>query len=214
MHKKSKTISKIEMLSNDRLLDNQSWKIKGLLFGLMLTITCIPLSAQNNETTTTTTTKSVAVPVVQVPAVTESVSTTTKTFAKTRTLYLRTSYHGAIKNSSHVFIRPNGRIYDEDGDYVGHLTDLNGDDLKSIPDDHRYKIRNLKGTVIASTKLTDDFDSDRTVTLARQDTTGHLIVETTETTSVTSAPVAPVVVATPVQSTTTTTTSATPVNNP
>lgn len=187
----------------------QSWKTKGFLLGSILMATCLPLVAQNNETTTTTT-RAVTAPVVQPTVNATEVVSTTRTSAKTRTLYLRSSYHGSIKNGSQVFIRPNGRIYDQDSDYVGHLTDLDGDDLKTIPVDHRYKIRNLKGTVIASTKLSDSFDSDRTVTLARQDMSGNLIVETIETTSVTTAPV--VVPVAPVQSsTTTTTTQSTPV---
>lgn len=172
----------------------------------------LPLIAQNNETTVTTTTQSVAAPVVQSPPGT-TVSTT-KSSAKERTLYLRTSYHGEIKNSSQVFIRPNGRIYDEEGTYVGHLTDLNGDDLTVIPDDHRYKIRNLHGTVIASTKMSSDFDSDRTISLARQDADGHVILETIETTTTTTTPVIPVVPTTPVQSSTTTTTTQAPDKQP
>lgn len=183
------------------------WKRKGFLFGVILTSSCLPLVAQTEMTTTTTTASTpVVAPVVVQPAAT-TVSTT-KVTTQMRTLFLRDIYQGSVKNGSQVFVRPNGKIYDQDGDYVGHLTDLNGDDIRSIPLDHRYKIRNAKGTIIASTKLTPAYDSGRTITLARQDSNGQLIAEAVETTRVTTTP-APVVVPTPVQSSTTTTTTTT-----
>ncbi|PAW79154.1 MAG: hypothetical protein B9S32_04145 [Verrucomicrobia bacterium Tous-C9LFEB] len=185
---------------------HRGWSTKGFLFGAVLMATCLPLVAQNSETTTTTTTKAVAVPVVQTPvSTTESV--TTKTSVQTRTLYLRASYHGQVKNGNQVFIRPSGRIYDVDAVYIGHLTDLNGDDVSMIPSDRRYKIRNVNGTIIASTKLTSLYDNDRTITLARQDANGHLISETTETISTTTVPAVVVVPVVPAQSSTTTTTT-------
>jgi len=194
----SELISKIKF-GQSRIDPLINAKMKGFLFGFLLIATGLPAVAQN-ETTITTTTRAAA-PVVQ-PA--ESV-TTTKVSTQTRLLYLRDTYHGSIKNGSQVFIRPNGRIYDQDGDYVGHLTDLNGDDIRSIPSDRRYKIRNLKGTIIASTRLTDDFDSGRTIILARQDSNGNVLAETVETT--TTVPV----VTPPVQASTTVTTQSAPV---
>lgn len=202
----SESISKLKF-GQSRIDPFLNAKMKGFLFGFLLIATGLPVVAQS-ETTITTTTQAPAVPVVQPqPATTQSV-TTTKVSTKTRMLYLRDIYHGSIKHGSQVFVRPNGRIYDQDGDYVGHLTDLNGDDIKSIPSDRRYKIRNKKGTIIASTRLTNDFDSGRTIILARQDINGNVIAETVETTNVTTVPVVPP----PVQaSTTVTTTQSAPV---
>lgn len=176
-----------------------SRKVSAFLVLILLSAS-LPLLAQ---TETTTTTSTVSAPVATPPVVATESVTTTKTFVKTRTLYLRNSYSGSIKTGHQVFVRPNGRIYDDEGTYVGHLTDLDGSDISVIPSDHRYKIRNAKGTIIASTKLTSAYDGDRPITIALQDMNGKVIAETVQTTSTTSAPVAPV----PVQSSTTTTTT-------
>ncbi len=162
-----------------------------------------PLMAQTENTTITTTTTTPVTPQAPAPvAVTQMVITTTTT-EKNRTLYLRNGYRGVIKKDSQVFLRPNGRVYDGDSEYIGHLTNLDGDDLKKIPNDRRYKIRSLNGTPIASTTPSPAFDNDRTISLACEDMDGHLIIDTTTST----APMVPVVTSNTTQSSTTTTTT-------
>jgi len=195
----------ITMYKNQKISHAYHWPMHGVLLGAILIGTSLSLVAQSTETTTTTT-KAVAAPVIQ-PSASTTQSVTTKTSNKSRLLYLRSSYHGQVKNGGQVFVRPNGRVYNEDVTYIGHLTDFDGNEIMSIPADRRYKIRNANGTIIASTQLTSLYDSNRTVTLARQDSTGHLIVETVETTSTTTAPAVVIVPVTPVQSSTTTTTT-------
>ncbi len=186
----------------------KSLRRQGLLFGLVLGSVACPLMAQSENTTITTTTTTPAVPVAPPPVAVTQMITTTTTTLKARTLYLRAGYHGEVKSDTQVFVRPNGRIYDGDAEYIGHLTNLDGEDLQSIPDDRRYKIRNLNGSVIASTKLSSSFDSDRTISLAREDSDGHLMTDTTSATT----PVVAIVTPSAVQqsSTTTTTTQSLP----
>jgi len=156
-----------------------------LVFGA----TALSVSAQEaSSSTTTTTTTSPAVPVappapVTPPMVTQQ--TTSTTTVPVETLHLRTSYHGSITAGIQLYLRPSGKVYDADGDYVAHLANLDGDTVRDIPDSGDYKLTTPGGHVIASTVVTTAYDSGRTIQLGREDVDGTVASRTTTVTRTT-----------------------------
>jgi len=155
---------------------------------LILGATAASASAQESSTTTTTTTGPavpVAPPAPVAPAPVVTQQTTSTTTVPTETLHLRTSYHGSIAAGVQLYLRPSGKVYDADGDYVAHLANLDGDSVMDIPDSGDYKLRTPSGHVIASTVVTSAYDSGRTIQLGREDATGTVASRTTTVTRTT-----------------------------
>jgi len=144
-------------------------------------------SAQDaTSSTTTTTTTSPAVPVAPPAPVAVTQQTTSTTTVPVETLHLRTSYHGSIEAGVQLYLRPSGKVYDADGDYVAHLANLDGDTVRDVPDSGDYKLTTPGGHVIASTVVTTAYDSGRTIQLGREDADGTVASRTTTVTRTTS----------------------------
>ncbi len=171
-------------------LNLKSLPAQFLGIALVFGAAALSVSAQEASSTTTTTTTSPAVPVappapvMPPPVVTQQ--TTSTTTVPVETLHLRTSYHGSIAAGTQLYLRPSGKVYDADGDYVAHLANLDGDTVRDIPDSGDYKLTTPGGHVIASTVVTTAYDSGRTIQLGREDGDGTVASRTTTVTRTTS----------------------------
>jgi len=127
--------------------------------------------AQDQTTTTTTTTQAVPPPPPPPPPApaTTTVQTTVTTTVPSRQLYIRKAASGGLSDGETVYARPDGKVYNGEGDYVGHLTTLGGSDIDAIPLRDEFKLRSPGGTLIASTRPSSAYDSDRKVTVKKQD---------------------------------------------
>ncbi|SDT88852.1 hypothetical protein SAMN05444156_0451 [Verrucomicrobium sp. GAS474] len=138
------------------------------------------LAQETSSTTTTTTTQQPPAPPVPPPVTT--VQTTTVIVKAPMTFYIRKAESGGLKDGDALTVRASGKVYDSDGDVVGHLTNLSGSDVRSTPVRDEYKIKSPGGTLIASTRPSSAYDSDRKVTVVRQDKPEPVASTTTTTT--------------------------------
>jgi hypothetical protein len=161
-----------------------------------LALTCIPLlgaiilvaapmSARAQETsssTTTTTTQPAAV-----PPPSSTVQTTTVTTVVPTSLYISKRHGDSLRDGEAINDRPDGKVYNSDGDYIGHLTNLEGSDISAVPVRAEFKIRNSSGSIIASTRPSSAYDSDRKVMLSLKDESTPVTSSTTTTHQTTEA---------------------------
>ncbi len=99
----------------------------------------VPTSARaqdTSSTTTTTTTQPVAAP----PPVT-TVQTTTVTTVAPVSLYVSRAHGDSLRDGEAIYDNSDGKVYNNDGDYIGHLTNLNGSDITALPARDEFKIR-------------------------------------------------------------------------
>ena len=101
-------------------------------------------------------------------ATTTNTSTTTTSTQRSamapRTIYLGTGYKGTPAS---LTIKHGYKVYDENGKLVGHLTDLSGSTIKSLPASGDFEIKTRAGKLIGSTQSGDGVDSSRAVQLTR-----------------------------------------------
>ena len=135
--------------------------------------------AQDASTTTTTTTQQVAPTPPPPPATT--VQTTVTTTVAAKQLYIRKAESGGLHDGDKIYVRPSGKVYDSDGDLVGHVTNLGGSDIRGVPMRDEFKIKSPDGTLIASTRPSSAYDSDRKVTILPQDKPDSASTTTTTT---------------------------------
>lgn len=140
------------------------------------TVTTQPVPVSPASSTTTVTTQPVP---VSPPA--STLQTTTVTTVVPTSLYISKRHGHSLHDGGTIYTRPDGKVYNNDGDYIGHLTNLEGSDISALPVRDEFKIRNSNGTIIASTRPSSAFDSDRKVFLSRKD--GPAPVTTTSSTT-------------------------------
>lgn len=128
------------------------------------------------SSTTTVTTQPAPVPAVS------SIQTTTVTTVVPTSLYISKRHGNSLHDGEAISTRRDGKVYDSEGVYVGHLTNLNGNDISAIPTHDEFKIRNSSGSVIASTRPSSAYDSDRKVLLSTKDVPVPLSNSSTTTT--------------------------------
>lgn len=158
----------------------------------LLAATCVPLlgaiilvsapttaRAQDTSSTTTTTTTQ---PVPAPPPVT-TVQTTTVTTVAPTSLYISKAHGDSLRDGEAVYAHPDGRVYDNDGDYIGHLTNLDGSDIAAVPARDEFKMRSPRGSMIASTRPSSAYDSDQTILLSRKDAPVPVPATTSSTTT-------------------------------
>lgn len=173
------------------------------LLGSLILATAPSTALAQNETTTTVTTQPVApsattvttqpmqlAPVattvttqpVQVVPVTTMLQTTTVTTVAPTPLYISKRHSNGLRDGANLSTRPNGKVYNTGGDCIGHLTSMEGADITALPIRDEFKIRNSHGAIIASTRPSSSFDSDRKVMLSRKDGLEPVTSSTTTTT--------------------------------
>lgn len=158
----------VRMKTNRNALSRSAWGVLGLT-AVVAAVATAPLSAQTAATTTTTTT-SAPVPVAPPPpAPVTTIQQTTVVTVTPYKLYLRKIYRGDVKSGADLTLRADGKVYDASNEYIGHLTNLSGDDVTPSANRDEFKIRNSEHTIIASTRPSSAFDSDRTITMTRRD---------------------------------------------
>jgi hypothetical protein len=152
-----------------------------LFAAIILFAAPISSTAQDNSSTTTTTTTQ-AVPMPPPAPVTTVQSTTVTTVAST-SLYIRKADSGDLHDGENIYDSPNGKVYNSDGDYIGHLTNVSGSDIAALPVRDEFKIRSPGGTMIASTRPSSAYDSDRKVMLSLKDESVPAATTSTTTTT-------------------------------
>jgi len=140
------------------------------------------LAQDSSSTTTTTTTQSTPTPT---PA--EIVQTTTVTTMEPVSLYINKRHGDSLHDGEAIHARADGRVYNSDNDTIGHLTNMEGDDISALPVRSEFKIRNSSGSIIASTRPSSAYDSDRKV-LFSSNTEIAPATSSTTTTRQTTAP--------------------------
>jgi len=161
-----------------------------------LALTCIPLlgaiilitvsmsaRAQDSTSSTTTTTTQPA----SVQPASSTVQTTTVTTVVPTVLYISKRHGNSLRDGKAIYDRPNGKVYNNDGDCIGHLTNLEGNDISAVPTRAEFKIRNSSGSIIASTRPSSAYDSDRKVILSLKDESTPVTSSTTTTHQTTDA---------------------------
>ena len=103
-------------------------------------------------------------------------------------LYVSKEHGDSLHNGEAIYDRPDGKVYNNDGDCIGHLTNLEGSDIAASPVRDEYKIRNAAGNMIASTRPSSAFDSDKKVMLSRKDEPAPATASSTTTTRQTTVP--------------------------
>lgn len=172
------------MKSHRNALSRSAWGVLGIV-----AVAATPLIAQTAATTTTTTTTA-PTPVPAPPPPPAPVTTIQQTTVVTVTpykLYLRKIYRGDVKSGADLSLRGDGKVYDTSNEYIGHLTNLAGDDVTPSPSREEFKIRNSEHTIIASTRPSSAFDSDRVITVTRRDVPAATTT-TQQTTTTTTTP--------------------------
>ncbi len=167
-----------------------------LLGSLILAAAPSTALAQNETTTTVTTQPMQLAPVattvttqpVQVVPVTTMLQTTTVTSVAPTPLYISKRHSNGLRDGANLSTRPNGKVYNTNGDCIGHLTNMEGADITGLPVRDEFKIRNSHGTIIASTRPSSSFDSDRKVLLSRRDGLEPVSSTTTTTRKTTITP--------------------------
>lgn len=175
----------VRMKSYRNALSRSAWGVLGLTAVIAAAAATTPLLAQTAATTTTTTTTAPVPAPPPPPAPVTTVQQTTVVTVTPYKLYLRKIYRGDVKSGADLSLRSDGKIYDGSNEYIGHLTNLSGDDVTPSASRDEFKIRNSEHTIIASTRPSSAFDSDRTITVTRRDapaTATTTIQQTTTTT--------------------------------
>ncbi len=149
------------------------------LLGAMIIISG-PTSAMAQDTSSTTTTTTTQ-PVPAPPPITTVQTTTVTTIAPTA-LYVSKAHGDSLNDGQAIYARPDGKVYNNDGDCIGHLTNLEGADISAVPARDEFKIRNSHGSMIASTRPSSAYDSDKKVMLSRKDDPAPVATSTTTTT--------------------------------
>ena len=150
------------------------------LLGAMIIVSA-PTSAMAQDTSSTTTTTTTQ-PVPAPPPVT-TVQTTTVTTVAPTSLYISKAHGDSLHDGEAIYDHSDGKVYNNDGDYIGHLTNLAGSDITAIPVRDEFKIRSPHGSMIASTRPSSAYDSDRKVMLSRKDEPAPPATSSTTTTS-------------------------------
>ncbi len=145
------------------------------------TVTTQPMQLAPVATTVTT-------QPVQVVPVTTMLQTTTVTSVAPTPLYISKRHSNGLRDGANLSTRPNGKVYNTNGDCIGHLTNMEGADITGLPVRDEFKIRNSHGTIIASTRPSSSFDSDRKVLLSRRDGLEPVSSTTTTTRKTTITP--------------------------
>jgi len=143
----------------------------------MVTVPATAPAQDTSSTTTTTTTQPVPMP----PPIT-TVQTTTVVTAVPTALYVNKLHGDSLRDGEAIYDRPDGKVYNSDGDCIGHLTSLEGSDILAVPARDQFKIRNLHGHIIASTRPSSAYDSDKKVLLSRKDELAPATTSSTTTT--------------------------------
>jgi hypothetical protein len=149
------------------------------LLGTIILVSA-PISAMAQDTSSTTTTTTTQ-PIPAPPPVATVQTTTVTTIAPT-SLYISKNHGDALHNGEAIYARLDGKVYNNDGDYIGHLTNLEGSDIAALPVRDEFKIRNSSGAMIASTRPSSAYDSDRKVMLSHKDEPAPASTSTTTTT--------------------------------
>lgn len=131
----------------------------------MITVS-VPTSAMAQDTSSTTTTTTTQQPVPAPPPIT-TVQTTTVTTVAPIPLFISKAHGDSLHDGEALFDRADGKVYNSDGDYIGHLTNLSGSDIAATPVRDEFKIRSPGGAIMASTRPSSAYDSDRKVMLSR-----------------------------------------------
>jgi hypothetical protein len=166
----------------------------------LLAVTCVPLleamilvlaptSAMAQDTTSTTTTTT-AQPVPVPPPIT-TVQTTIVTTVVPTSLYISKAHGDSLHDGEAIFDRPDGKVYNNDGDCIGHLTNVDGSDIAASPVRDEFKIRSPGGAMIASTRPSSAYDSDSKVMLSRKDEPAPAPATTSSTTTTSQTTVTP-----------------------
>ncbi len=131
---------------------------------IIVSVSTSAVAQDTSSTTTTTTTQPVPAP----PPIT-TVQTTTVTTVAPTSLYISKAHGDSLHDGEAITARPDGRVYNSEGDYIGHLTSLAGSDINAVPVRDEFKIRSPGGAMIASTRPSSAYDSDRKVMLNHKD---------------------------------------------
>jgi hypothetical protein len=131
---------------------------------IVVSVTSLARAQDTSSTTTTTTTQPVPAP----PPIT-TVETTTVTTVAPISLYISKEHGDSLQDGEAIYDLSDGKVYNHDGDYLGHLTNLAGSDIAAVPARDEFKIRSPKGAMIASTRPSTAYDSDKKVMLSRRD---------------------------------------------
>jgi hypothetical protein len=158
----NKIIMKIKSADRLQLLATTCLPILGAM--MMLSVPTSARAQDTSSTTTTTTTQPVPAP----PPIT-TVQTTTVTTVAPTSLYVSKAHGDVLHDGEAIYDRPDGKVYNQDGDCIGHLTNLEGSDIAAAPVHDQFKIRNAHGNLIASTRPSSAYDSDKKVMLSHQD---------------------------------------------
>ena len=153
-----------------------------LLLGTLIWIGYSGAVAVAQDSTTTTTTTQQVAPAPPPPPPATTVQTTVTTTIEAKQLYIRKAESGGLHDGDKIYVRPSGKVYDSEGDLVGHVTNLNGSDIRGVPMRDEFKIKSPDGTLIASTRPSSAYDSDRKVSLVPQDKPDTNASTTTTTT--------------------------------
>ena len=145
---------------------------------ILATVSTSALAQDTSSTTTTTTTQPVPAP----PPIT-TVQTTTVTTVAPTPLYISKAHGDSLHDGEVLYVRPDGKVYNSDGDYMGHLTSLASSDIAAVPVRDEFKMRSPGGAIIASTRPSSAFDSDSKVMLSRNDVPTPPVTSSTTTTS-------------------------------
>jgi len=135
-----------------------------VLGALILASSPSAVSQEASSTTTTVTTQPVSV-----SPTASTLQTTTVTTVMPTSLYISKKHGNSLQAGAAIYSRLSGKVYNNDGDYIGHLTNMEGYDVSALPVRDEFKIRNPSGNIIASTRPSSAFDSDRKVFLSRKD---------------------------------------------
>jgi len=136
-----------------------------LLSAMILTAGVTSTMAQDSSSTTTT----VTTQPTPVPTGAETVQTTTVTTVQPTSLYISKRHGNSLRDGEAIYTSANGKVYNTDREIIGHLTDMDGDDIAAMPVSAEFKIRNSSGNIIASTRPSSAYDSDRKVLLSSKD---------------------------------------------
>ena len=141
------------------------------------TVTQQPVvTSPNASSTTTVTTQPVPAPPIS------SIQTTTVTTVVPTSLYISKRHGSSRHDGQAISTRRDGKVYDNDGVYVGHLTNMKGNDISAVPIHDEFKIRNSSGSIIASTRPSSAYDSDRKVLMSIKDAPVPVSTSSTTTT--------------------------------
>jgi hypothetical protein len=148
-----------------------------LLAAMILTAAVTSTMAQDSSSTTTTTTTQPTV----APTPAEIIQTTTVTTVEPIALYINKRHGDSLHDGEAIHARADGKVYNNDNDTIGHLTNMEGEDISALPVRTEFKIRNSSGSIIASTRPSSAYDSDRKVLFSRNTETVPATSSTTTT---------------------------------